>query len=63
LLEKRGWSNADMRLFSDSGTFAKTEPEKMCKMVIDWFQAQLDITDGEAQIRLISDALKPVIAG
>ncbi len=63
LLEKRGWTNADMRLFSDSGTFAKTEPEKMCKMVIDWFQAQLEITDGETQLRLLSDALKPVIAG
>jgi hypothetical protein len=63
LLEKRGWSSADMRLFSDSGAFAKTEPEKMCKMVIDWFQSQLEITDGESQMRLISDALKPVIAG
>jgi hypothetical protein len=63
LLEKRGWSNADMRLFSDSGSFAKADPAKMCNMVIDWFQAQLDITDGETQIRLLSDALKPVIAG
>lgn len=63
LLQKRGWSNADMRLFSDYTNFSKTEPEKMCKMVIDWFQAQLEIKDSESQMRLLSDALKPVIAG
>ncbi len=63
LLQKRGWTDADMRLFSDSGAFGKAEPEKMCRMVIDWFQAQLEISDDDSQIRLLSDALKPVIAG
>ena len=63
LLQKRGWSNADVNLFSDSRSFAKAAPEQMCKMVIDWFEAQLEVKDSESQMRLISDALKPVIAG
>ena len=63
LLEARGWSDADMQLFSDSRAFGKAEPEKVCRMVTDWFETQLEIKDADAQLRLLADALKPVVAG
>ena len=63
LLEARGWKDADMQLFSDSRAFGKAEPEKVCRMVTDWFEAQLEIKDADAQLRLLADALKPVVAG
>ena len=63
VLEARGWSDADMQLFSDSRAFGKAEPEKVCKMVTDWFESQLEIKDADAQLRLLADALKPVVAG
>jgi GYF domain 2 len=62
-LEARGWTDADMQLFSDSRTFAQASQEKVCQMVTDWFQSQLDLKDADAQLRLLADALKPVVAG
>jgi hypothetical protein len=62
-LEARGWSEADMQLFSDSRALAKATPEKVCQMVTDWFQSQLSVKDPDAQLRLLVDALKPVVAG
>ena len=63
LLEARGWKDADMQLFSDSRAFGKAEPEKVCRMVTDWFETQLEIKDADIQLRLLADALKPVVAG
>lgn len=62
-LEARGWTNADLKLFSDSQALSKAPPDRVCKMVTDWFQAQLAVKDDDAQLRLLIDALKPVIAG
>ena len=62
-LEARGWSQADMQLFSDSKALAKAAPEKVCQMVQEWFEAQLAVKDTDAQLRLIVDALRPVVAG
>lgn len=62
-LEGRGWTEADMQLFSDNRRFGQAEPEKICKMVTDWFQAQIDLKEPDAQLRLLADALKPVVAG
>ncbi len=62
-LESRGWTDADMQLFSDSRKFGQAAPEKVCQMVTDWFQSQLDLKDPDAQLRLLADALKPVVAG
>jgi GYF domain 2 len=62
-LEGRGWTQADMQLFSDSKALAKAPPEKVCKMVQEWFEAQLAVKDADAQLRLIVDALRPVVAG
>jgi hypothetical protein len=62
-LTKRGWTDADMQLFSDSRRFGQAPPEKVCQMVTDWFQSQIAMEDAEAQLRLLADALKPVVAG
>jgi hypothetical protein len=62
-LTKRGWSPADMQLFSDERALAKAPPEKVCQMVHDWFASQLAIEDPDAQMRLLVDSLRPVVAG
>ena len=62
-LAKRGWSPADLQLFSDARSLARAAPERVCKMVQDWFAAQLAVGDEEVQVRLLMEALKPVVAG
>jgi hypothetical protein len=62
-LEARGWSERDMALFSNSQAFGQAPPEKVCKMVTDWFQSQLELKDEQAQLRLLADSLRPVVAG
>jgi hypothetical protein len=62
-LAKRGWSPADLQLFSDARQLSRAPPQKVCQMVQDWFSAQLSITDEEVQMRLLVEALKPVVAG
>jgi hypothetical protein len=62
-LGKRGWSAADLQLFTDARALSRAAPEKVCQMVQDWFAAQLSIEDEAAQIRLLGEALKPVVAG
>jgi hypothetical protein len=32
-------------------------------MVYDWFAAQLSLSDPEAQMRLLVESLRPVVAG
>ena len=44
-LAKRGWTPADMQLFSDERALAQAAPEKVCQMVHDWFAAQLQMRD------------------
>jgi hypothetical protein len=62
-LTKRGWTPADMQLFSDESSLAKAAPDKVCQMVHDWFAAQLSLGDTEAQMRLLVESLRPVVAG
>jgi hypothetical protein len=62
-LAKRGWSPADLQLFSDARSLARASPDRVCKMVRDWFAAQLSVPDEEVQVRLLMEALKPVVAG
>lgn len=62
-LAKRGWSQADMQLFSDEKALSRAPPEKVCQLVHDWIAAQLDIKDPDTQLRLLADTLKPVVAG
>lgn len=62
-LAKRGWSPHDLQLFSDARSLARAAPDRVCKMVQDWFAAQLAVPDEEVQVRLLMEALKPVVAG
>lgn len=62
-LAKRGWTPADMKLFSDERSLAQAAPDKVCQMVHDWFAAQLSLTDQDAQMRLLVESLRPVVAG
>ena len=62
-LTKLGWSQADLQLFADPRALARTSPERVCKMVQDWFSAHIAITDLDAQERLLVETLKPVVAG
>lgn len=62
-LTKRGWSEADLQLFSNAQELSKTKPDKVCSMVRDWFAAQLAVADVQAQLRLLAEALKPLISG
>lgn len=62
-LTKLGWSQTDLQLFADSKALAKAPPEKVCRMVQDWFSAHISIQDGEIQERLLVETLRPVVAG
>jgi hypothetical protein len=62
-LTKLGWSQSDMALFSDEQALARAQPQKVCQLVHDWFQAQLGLKDADMQLRLLVDSLKPVVAG
>lgn len=62
-LAKRGWSPMDLQLFSDARSLARAAPERVCRMVQDWFAAQLAVGDEGVQVRLLIEALKPVVAG
>ncbi|HRD78396.1 MAG TPA: hypothetical protein PK264_21070 [Hyphomicrobiaceae bacterium] len=62
-LVARGWSQTDLRLFEDAQALMQTPPQKVCKMVQDWFAAQLAVADPEVQVRLLVEALRPAVAG
>jgi hypothetical protein len=59
-LARRGWTQSDFQLFND---LARAGPAKVCQLVRDMFAAQLAIKDGDRQLRLLVDSLKPVLAG
>jgi hypothetical protein len=62
-LSWRGWSQADLQLFSDERALSNAGPAKVCQMVRDWFAAQLAIKDADMQLRLLVESLKPIVAG
>ncbi len=62
-LAQRGWNPADLALFSDPRALSRATPQKVCQMVQDWFAAQLALKDEDMQLRLLVEALKPVVAG
>lgn len=62
-LGQRRWTSADLQLFSDARQLSRAAPARVCKMVGDWFAAQLDVTDEARQMRLLVETLKPIVAG
>lgn len=62
-LNKLGWHDDDLQVFSNPRLLAKREPDKVCQMVLDWFSAHLAIQDPAAQERLLFETLKPVVQG
>ena len=62
-LTKLGWTQSDLQLFADSKSLAKAKPEKVCRMVQDWFVAHIGIQDAAVQERLLVETLRPVVAG
>ncbi len=62
-LAGRGWNPVDLQLFSDARALSRATPQKVCQMVQDWFAAQLAVKDEDVQLRLLVEALKPVVAG
>lgn len=58
-----GWSQADLQLFGDAKALARTSPEHLCEMVQGWFKAHIAIEDADVQQRLLTEALRPVVAG
>ncbi len=62
-LEARGWKKDDLTLFADSQKLAQAAPETVCRLVTEWFEAQIGIKESDVQLRLIADSLRPVVAG
>jgi GYF domain 2 len=62
-LQSRGWTQNDMKLFSNSQALAKAPPDKVCTLVTQWFESQMAIKDPDMQLRLLVDSLRPVVAG
>ena len=62
-LEARGWKKDDLTLFADSQKLAQAAPETVCRLVTEWFEAQIGIKESDIQLRLIADSLRPVVAG
>ena len=62
-LAQRGWGPQDLQLFSDARALSRATPLRVCKMVRDWFTAQLDVKDEAIQVRLLVETLKPVVSG
>ncbi len=62
-LAGRGWTNTELQLFSNPQALAQAAPQDVCRLVQDWFAAQLSIVDEDVQLRLLFDSLRPVVAG
>ena len=52
-----------MRVFSDPRALGRASPQDVCRMVQDWFAAQIAIKDADTQVRLLVESLRPVVAG
>ena len=62
-LNQRGWSDADLKLFSNPDALSRAKPEMVCRLVTEWFATQTTLADAEARDRLIAASLRPVIGG
>lgn len=62
-LTKLGWKEADLQVFSNPTLLSRESPDRVCRMVQDWFNAHLSVADQGTQERLLVETLKPVVSG
>ncbi len=62
-LKARGWTQDDLAIFSNPQRLSSSPPEKVCRMVQEWFTAQLALKDPQLQARLLAESLKPLVFG
>ena len=62
-LVKRGWTRKDLQLFSDPAALSKAPHDQVCRLVTEWFETQLTITDPARKMRLLAASLSPVVSG
>jgi GYF domain 2 len=63
MLEERGWKKAELQLFADSQKLVQAPPDVVCRLVNEWFDSQLAIKEPDVQLRLLTDSLRPIVAG
>ncbi len=63
LLVKRGWTEADLKMFSDPTELSTAPASKVCKLVTQWFETQLQMPPSDKQMRLLATSLQPVVRG
>ncbi|MEN2495153.1 MAG: hypothetical protein TECD_01071 [Hyphomicrobiaceae bacterium hypho_1] len=63
LLNGRGWTQEDIDLFSNPAALSSAPEAKVCKLVTEWFEVQLNLSSSSSQIRLLAASLRPVIRG
>lgn len=63
LLVKRGWSEADLKMFSDPTELSTAPASKVCTLVTQWFETQLQMPPSSQQMRLLATSLQPVVRG
>jgi hypothetical protein len=61
-LGKLGWKQKDLQVFSNPKLLAKQEPVQICKMVQEWFVANLAVPDESARDRLLYESVKPIVS-
>jgi hypothetical protein len=62
-LTKLGWKENDLQVFSNPTLLSREPPDRVCRMVQDWFNAHLSVADQGTQERLLVETLKPVVSG
>lgn len=60
-LMQLGWTKADLALFGDPDALARSTPDRVCRMVQDFYRAHMALKDGGMQGRLLSENLRPVV--
>ncbi|MEM8971510.1 MAG: GYF domain-containing protein [Pseudomonadota bacterium] len=63
LLVKRGWTESDLKMFSDPTELSTAPASKVCTLVTQWFQTQLEMPPSDKQMRLLATSLQPVVRG
>ena len=63
VLETYGWKDRELRLFSDATGLSKASPETVCRLVTEWFQSQLAVSNSDQQTRLLVDSLRTMLEG